>query len=195
MKYYTYAFLREKDSETAKAGTPYYIGKGSGKRAYWKGDRVASLPTDKSRILILKHFANEADAFKHERYMIAVLGRKDLGTGILVNLSDGGEGSSGYKHTPEARAKMSKANAGRTLSPYHRKRISEGQKGKVIPPDVKEKMKIAQQHRRKTQVVSEETKRKTSETMKGRPHSPEHKRKLAEANRARARREMAEKGK
>ena len=164
MKYYTYAFLREKDSETAKAGTPYYIGKGSGNRAYWKGDRVAPLPKDKSLILILKHFSNEADAFKHERYMIAVLGRKDLSTGILVNLSDGGEGSSGYKHTPEARAKMSKANAGRTLSPHHRKAISEGQKGKVIPPEVRAKMKIARNKR----VISDETKRKTSETMKRR---------------------------
>ena len=174
MKYYTYAFLREKDSETAKAGTPYYIGKGSGNRAYSNNGRSIPCPTNKSLILILKHFEKEADAFKHEIYMIAVFGRIDLGTGILRNYTDGGEGSSGYKHTPE-----------------HRQYISEIQKGKVIPTEVKAKMKTARNKR----VISDETKRKTSATMKGRPHSPEHRQRLAEANRARAKREMAEKGK
>ena len=142
-------------------------------------------------ILILKQFDNEADAFKHEIYMIAVFGRKDKGTGILINLTDGGEGGSGYKPTPEQIKKSADARRGRKASPEHRKAISEGQKGKVIPPEVKAKMKIARNKR----VTTEETKRKTSATMKGRPHSPEHRRKLAEANRARAKREMAEKGK
>ena len=184
MKYYTYAYLREDK-------TPYYIGKGSGNRAYWKGRRCVPTPTDKSRILILKHFEKEEDAFKHEIYMIAVLGRKDLGTGILRNLTDGGEGGSGWTPTQEQIDKSANARRGRKASPEHCKAISEGQKGKVIPPEVKEKMKVA----RRKRVISEETKRKTSATMKGRPHSPEHRRKLAEANRARAKREMAEKGK
>jgi hypothetical protein len=36
--YYVYAYLRDKDSATAKAGTPYYIGKGHEDRAYdWHG--------------------------------------------------------------------------------------------------------------------------------------------------------------
>ena len=188
MKYYTYAYLREDK-------TPYYIGKGQGKRAYWKGRRCVPTPTDKSRILILKYFEKEADAFKHEIYMIAVFGRKDLGTGILRNLTDGGEGGSGWKPTPEQIKKSADARRGRKASPEHRKAISKGQKGKVIPPEVKQKMKLAQQRRRKTQVVSEETKRKTSATMKGRPHSPEHRRKLAEANRARALREKEAKSK
>ena len=181
MKYYTYAYLREDK-------TPYYIGKGTGQRAYQKDGRHIP-PKDKSRILILKYFANEADAFKHEVYMISVFGRKDNGTGILINLTDGGEGGTGWKPTQEQIDKSANARRGRKASPEHRKAISEGQKGKVIPPEVKEKMKLAQRHRRKTQVVSEETKRKTSATMKGRPHSPEHRRKLAEANRARALRE------
>ena len=94
--YYTYAFLREDR-------TPYYIGKGRGRRIYRK-NRTINAPTDKSRIIFLKKNLTEAEAFKHEVYMIFVLGRKDLGTGILRNRTNGGEGCSGAVHT-EARKK------------------------------------------------------------------------------------------
>jgi hypothetical protein len=108
--YYTYAYLREDK-------TPYYIGKGRGDRAYRKNHRSCSTPTEPSRILILKKNLSEFDAYKHEIYMIAVFGRKDLDTGILRNLSDGGEGSASYgfkgkSHTPQACRKMSKAQRG-----------------------------------------------------------------------------------
>ena len=85
--YYTYAYLREDR-------TPYYVGKGRGTTAYRK-DRVGvKPPNNKNRILILKKDITEEEAFKHEIYMISVFGRKDLGTGILHNRTDGGEGSS-----------------------------------------------------------------------------------------------------
>ncbi|MFZ9249293.1 MAG: hypothetical protein ACO23D_05830 [Candidatus Nanopelagicales bacterium] len=88
MEYYTYAYLRED-------GTPYYIGKGRGKRIFDKSSRRSCpVPKDKKRIIYLKKNLNEEEAFKHEKYMIAVFGRRDLGTGILRNLTDGGEGFS-----------------------------------------------------------------------------------------------------
>ena len=55
------------------------------------------MPKDRNRVLILKRNLTEEEAFKHEIYMIAVFGRKDIGTGILGNKSDGGEGPSGAK--------------------------------------------------------------------------------------------------
>ena len=88
--FYTYAYLRED-------GSPYYIGKGSGNRAWAPHNRCAvKRPKNKDRILVLKQNLSEKDAFKHEKYLISVLGRKDLGTGILRNRTDGGEGSSGF---------------------------------------------------------------------------------------------------
>ncbi len=44
--FYVYAYIREKDSETAKSGTPYYIGKGEGNRAYSKKGHTVNLPKE-----------------------------------------------------------------------------------------------------------------------------------------------------
>jgi len=104
--YYTYAYLREDR-------TPYYIGKGKGNRIH-STDRKYKPPKDKSRIIFLKQNLTEEEAFKHEIYMIAVFGRKDLGSGILYNRTDGGDGASNCG-TPEQRSESAKkANASRT---------------------------------------------------------------------------------
>ena len=97
-EFYTYAYLRENR-------TPYYIGKGKGPRAYRSHGWHEPPPIE--RILFLKQELSEEEAHKHEIYMISVLGRKDKGTGILRNLTDGGEGQSGFKFSDESIAKMS----------------------------------------------------------------------------------------
>ena len=108
--YYTYAYLREDK-------TPYYIGKGRGNRVYDKR-RTIKPPADKSRILFLKKNLTEAEAFKHEIYMIFVLGRRDLGTGILRNRTDGGEGSSGAVRSAETKKKISESMSGENNPMY-----------------------------------------------------------------------------
>ena len=109
-RFYTYAYLREDRS-------PYYVGKGKENRVYKKHQKEVSVPKDKSRIILLKQNLTEEEAFKHEKYMISVFGRKDLGTGILRNRSDGGEGPSGAVRSEEWRRsiseKMSKNGKGR----------------------------------------------------------------------------------
>ena len=170
MHYYTYAYLREDK-------TPYYIGKGKGNREYKRSRNDIRPPKDKSRVIYLKQNLTEEEAFKHEIYMIAVFGRKDLGTGILRNRTDGGEGVSGRILSQESRRKISEANKGntnclgKTHSEESRKKMSESQKGNT-------KM-LGKTH-------SEETKRKMSDSSKGntnflgKTHSEETKRKMSE---------------
>jgi hypothetical protein len=52
------------------------------------------------------------DACKKEKELIKLYGRKDLKTGTLVNLTEGGEGVNGYKHNNQRLELISKNNQG-----------------------------------------------------------------------------------
>ena len=130
MKYYTYAYLREDKS-------PYYIGKGCGRRLYDKSRNGVKPPQDKSKVIFLKQNLTEEEAFKHEIYMIAIFGRKDLGTGILLNMTDGGEGKSGW--IPSKKWRENKSNSmlgennpffGKSHSAKTKQKISDKNRGK-----------------------------------------------------------------
>ena len=174
MHYYTYAYLREDK-------TPYYIGKGQGNRIYDKR-KTTKPPKDKSRVIFLKQNLTEEEAFKHEIYMIAVFGRKDLGTGILHNRTGGGEGSSGRVPSEETRRRLSESGKGRTHSEETKKKMSEAAKGNTYSlghiPSEEYKRKMSEASKGK--IISKETRRKLSEWNKGKTLSEETRRKMSE---------------
>ena len=173
-RFYTYAYLREDR-------TPYYIGKGQGKRIYQIDGKPCNKPP-KNRIIFLKRNLTEEDAFRHEVYMISVFGRKDLGTGILHNRSDGGEGPS--NPSKETRKKMSEAKRGKKHSKETRKKHSENRRGsknhfygKHHTEETKEKLKEINVGKN----LSEETKLKISKSGTGRILSEETRKNISKS--------------
>lgn len=117
--YYVYIY---KDPRPTKNQQVVYVGKGMGDRAWyhWKkrvrgnkgfGAFLALLRQEKLEpiIEIAREGLEEAEAFYEEMKLIEVYGRRDLGTGTLFNLTDGGEGLAGVIRTDEWRKNISES--------------------------------------------------------------------------------------
>jgi hypothetical protein len=117
--YYVYIY---KDPRPTKNQQVVYVGKGTGDRAWyhWKkrvrgnkgfGAFLALLRQEKLEpiIEITREGLEEAEAFYEEMKLIEIYGRRDLGTGTLFNLTDGGEGLAGVIRTDEWRKNISES--------------------------------------------------------------------------------------
>ena len=100
----------------------------------------------------------EEEAKNFERLLIKELDSTNPNKGY--NITEGGEGTTGYKPSDEVRQRMSEAQKGRKVSKETKQKQSEAHKGKQF---------------------SEEHRRKLSEASKGKPKSAEHTQKNREA--------------
>jgi hypothetical protein len=142
------------------------------------------------------------DACIKEKELISLYGRIDLGTGTLVNMTDGGDGVLGLIFSDEAKRKIGEGNKnkvqsdeakrkiglaskgnkyclGKPRSEEVKRKISEGLKGRICSEETRRKIGLAH----KGKFVSEEVRKKLSESHKGYVHTEEQKRKNGLAHR------------
>ncbi len=112
------------------------------------------------KIVMLEKCASSSDLPEAERRLIA----QHKASGRLLNATEGGEGSSGHKQSPETIAKRVAKIRGRKQSFETRARISASCQGRSIPR-------------------SSATKAKTSASLTGRTLSAEHRKNLSIAMR------------
>lgn len=144
--FYLYRHIRHDKNE------PFYIGIGrtrnyerafrkTSRNKFWKN--IVSKTTYSVEILYECETLEEINSKEVE--FIKLYGRKDLGTGSLVNLTDGGDGTVGIKKTLEQRKAISERNTGykhtaeaiekirfhaKNISEETRRKMSESRKGK-----------------------------------------------------------------
>lgn len=158
------------------SGTPFYVGKGKGRRAGRVYNRTEAFKEIHSQggctVEIVDEFIHESQAHAFEVELIARYGRRDLG-GLLVNKTDGGEGVSGLSPNAETREKISRALTGRHLSDAHRASISAGGAGVRRSINTRERMSASARNR------SDQHKEKLAGANLGKPKTASHREKLS----------------
>ena len=195
--YYVYVHRK------ATTGEVFYIGKGHGKRAFSKANRSSFWKNVVSKhgyvVEFLEKDLQEWYAFELEKSMIDFYGRKDLGYGCLVNLTDGGDGAAGHIWTDDMRVwrsnetksqwqcealreKFQTAMRGKKLSPEH------AEKSRQVLLDQKEKVKEINSKLMKQKWENEEFRQKMTTASRDRRHTFESKLKIAQTHAKRVRR-------
>ena len=184
-KFYVYLHTRNDTGEV------FYVGKGCGKRAWWKNGRnkhwhfiVNKAGYD---VHIYEGNLSEHDAFNIEKERIQFYGRKNL-----CNYTDGGEATSGVKKTEAQKLKMREAMLGRKFSDETIKKMKQAAVIRNSRPDFQQKRvakligkKHTKKHKQKIalsgigRVLSKEARQKISNFHKGKPKNKDAVEKMA----------------
>jgi hypothetical protein len=133
-EFYTYMYY-----DPSRNNEPIYAGKGYNDRAWDHFSRIDRHPFTQRLQFMKKNgispviglYAGLDEEFAHllEIELISKFGRKDLGKGPLLNLTDGGEGVRGLVRSEESKQKSGSARKGKPRSEEIKKKISETKKG------------------------------------------------------------------
>ena len=140
-------------------GVPFYVGitqsfyratKMTRRNRYC--NNVISQLSDEGRQVLRKVIScpDREFAIRWEKRLIARWGRRDNNTGLLCNLTDGGEATSGWIVTAETRAKISQA-----LDNDFRNRSSEGVSERNVAA-YRKNMPCSEEHRKKLSIIAKE---------------------------------------
>lgn len=184
--FYTYIY-----KDPSRNNHVIYVGKGQGKRAYehrFRKDKhpfVQRLQKMKKNgveplIEFLCENVDEELALLCEIEAIDLYGRKDLGKGSLLNLTDGGEGHSGYVQSTNTRLKRSASLKNVAKTEEHKAAIKLGIYNSPNKPGVPVGHKQTVEHRNNLSAArigeehSAQHNAKVSAALTGRKQSPEH---------------------
>jgi hypothetical protein len=165
-------------------GMPFYVGKGHGKRCEFHLDEAKYYTKRKSKKLnkirklmslgmkpiITKVEENVSDAQAIDFECLLIAEMRDIGI-PLTNMTDGGDGAKGYKHTEEHKQMMRELFVGRIFTEEHRQAMSR-------PKSEQGRKNMALARQTTLYRPSVETKKKMSDALKGRSFTEEHKAKI-----------------
>lgn len=134
---------------------------------------------------VIEKCPDEATVLERERYWIDLLqsNHRDIG----YNMTDGGDGISGLKHSEETKKKIALAHLGKTQSEETKIKMSEAHKGQVVLQETREKISQANSGENNGmygKTISDETRSKLSRFQSSRPRLPlveEHKQRNRES--------------
>lgn len=164
-QFYVYVYR-----DPSRRNEPIYVGKGQDDRAHSHLTRKDMHPFT-HRLQLMKrngiepitsvvNLPSEALAIQCEIDTIARFGRKDLGLGPVLNMTDGGEGASGRVEGAETRKKKSDAMKGENHHNFGKPAYNKGKS-----PSAESRQKNSDAHKGKS--TSPEARKKQAEAMKG----------------------------
>jgi group I intron endonuclease len=181
MTYYVYKIINNHNQK-------FYIGKTNDLQKRWHGHvycaLVSKIPTyfynairkygaKNFSIEIIEECSSEELALEREIYWIDFL--KSRQSDIGYNMTAGGDGVSGLKHTEESKNKQRTKMLGRKHSDETKIKMSEAHKGKIFSLDTREKIsqsKLGENNAMYGKTISVETRDLLSKFQSSRPRGP-----------------------